>query len=358
MQCVHADAWVPGKTTSFQGFIGLMVVVCHLTGFVAIEPLSDMNSTTFARSVYRIMLRYGLAQMIITDPDSKLKGEFKTAFKTLKIDHHLSSKGNHNAVAVERFNRFLNAGLRVFNNDRDSNRVFVEGSETLTYAWNSCPVLGTDLSRSLLITGREFKFPIDFVSKKTVNFAASDNDKKSFASDLTTLLVKCREIYTLLIGEHRAAHREYHNAQLNNPKQFQLNDIVFTNVQVQSRKTTHTVKKLAYIRLGPYKIVRSYPSGSYELQLLSNANAATIKKHGLDLYLSPERLIPYPPTHSSDQLFADTNKSMGQHPYKLAGLDGYNPAQPWKEPTAQAQLRAIRNQPAPQFPALTELDQD
>jgi hypothetical protein len=136
--------------------------------------------------------------------------------------------------------------------------------------------LGTDLSRSLLVTGREFKFPIEFVSQKTVNFEASDNDKKSFPSDLTTLLAKCREIYTLLIGEHRAAHREYRNAQLNSPKQFQLNDVVFTNVQVQSQKTMHTVKKLAYIRRGPYKIVRSYPSRSYELQLLSNANAATI----------------------------------------------------------------------------------
>jgi hypothetical protein len=245
----------------------------------------------------------------------------------------------------------------VFNNDRDSNRVFVEGSETLAYAWNSCPVLGTDLSRSLLVTGREFKFPIDFVSQNTVNFEASDNNKKSFASDLTTLLAKCREIYTLLIGEHRAAHREYRNAQLNNPKQFQLHDVVFTNVQVQSRKTTHTVKKLAYIRRGPYKIVRSYPSGSYELQLLSNTKAATIKKHGSDLYLSPKKLIPHSPTHSSDQLFADTNKAMDSQPYKLAGLDGYNPAQPWKEPTAQAQLSKI-SQPAPQFPMLAELDKD
>jgi hypothetical protein len=146
------------------------------------------------------MLHYGLAKMVITDPDSKFKGEFKEAFKTLKIEHDMSSRGNHNAVAVERFNRFLNAGLRVFNNNRGSNRVFVEGSETLAYAWNSCPVLGTDLSRSLLVTGREFKFPIDFVSQQQVNFDASDNDKKSIARDLTNLLTKCREIYTLLIS--------------------------------------------------------------------------------------------------------------------------------------------------------------
>jgi hypothetical protein len=291
MQCMRADALVPGKTTSFQGLVGLMVVVCHLEGFIALEPLADMNSTTFARSVYRIMLCYGLAQMVITEPDSKFKVEFKEAFKTLKIEHHMSSRGNHNAIAVERFNRFLNAGLRVFNNDRGLNRVFVEGSETLAYAWNLCPVLETDLSRLLLVTGREFKFPIDFVSQQQLNFDASDNDKKSFAQDLTKLLTKCREIYTLLINEHRAAYREYRNAQMNNPKQFQVDDIVFTNVQVQSKKTTNTVKKLAYICRGPYKIIRSYPSGSYELQATSNPRATTIKKHGSDLYLSTTTLI-------------------------------------------------------------------
>jgi hypothetical protein len=91
MQCIHANAWVPGKTTSFQGLVGLMVVICHLTEFVTIEPLSYMNSTTFARSVYRIMLRYGIAQMVITDPESKFKGEFREAFQTLKIQHHMSS---------------------------------------------------------------------------------------------------------------------------------------------------------------------------------------------------------------------------------------------------------------------------
>jgi hypothetical protein len=63
---------------------------------------------------------------------------------------------------------------------------------------------------------------------------------------------------------------------MNNPKQYQVDDIVFTSVQVQSKKATHTVKKLAYIRRGPYKIIRSYPSGSYELQAISNPQAATM----------------------------------------------------------------------------------
>jgi hypothetical protein len=116
--------------------------------------------------------------MVITDPNSKFKGAFKATFALLGIQHHLSARGNHNAILVEGFNKFLNSGLRVFDNDRDTNRVFLEGAETLTYAWNSCPVLGTDLSRSLLTVGHEFHFPIDFTTNQHVTFDVTDKGKK------------------------------------------------------------------------------------------------------------------------------------------------------------------------------------
>jgi hypothetical protein len=32
----------------------------------------------------------------------------------------------------------------------------------LLYAWNSCPIAGTDISCSLVAIGQEFAFPIDF----------------------------------------------------------------------------------------------------------------------------------------------------------------------------------------------------
>jgi hypothetical protein len=355
---VHADAWVPGKTTSFDGYTGLMIVVCHMTGFAAIEPMKDMNSSAFARAVYSILLRYGLSQVVITDPDSKFKGNFKEAFATLKIQHHLSARGNHNAILVERFNRYLNAGLRVFNNDRATNRVFLEGTQTLTYAWNSCPVLGTDLSRSLLTVGREFHFPIDFEANRRASFDISDEEKKLFAENLTDLLLKSREIYMLLITEHRAAHREYRNAQLNHPRKFKLGDIVFTNVQVQSKLKTGTVTKLAYIKRGPYKIIKDYPGGSYELEPLSGRSRTTIKKHGSDLYISPKSLIPHRPIQASDQAFGDLQKKTISNPYQLVGVEGYEPSRPWAAPaaTSQIQLATLRN--IPDFPTMQELDDE
>jgi hypothetical protein len=145
---------------------------------------------------------------------------------------------------------------------------------------------------------------------------------------------------------------------MNNPKTFQVYNIAFTNVQVQSKKTTNTVKKLVYIRRGPYKIIRSYPSGSYELQATSNPQATTIKKHGSDLYLSPTTLIPHSPTQLSDQLFPDLNKEMTKQPYKLAGLEGYEPAKPWAKTIATAQMSTLASQENHPFLSLAGLDND
>jgi hypothetical protein len=106
----------------------------------------------------------------------------------------------------------------------------------------------------------------------------------------------------------RAANREYQNAQINNPKEFKFGDILFTNVQVQSKKSSGTVQKLAYTKRGPYKIIKDYNSGSYELQPTVGRSRATIKKHRSDLHLSPQSLIPRRPTQSSDLNFGDLHK--------------------------------------------------
>ena len=134
--------------------------------FVAIEPIPTMNSKSFAQAVYKIIMWYVLASLIVMDPDSKFKKEFKEMCSLLQITPHISAKGNHNATIVERFNKFLNSGMRVFNSERGSNRVFIKAVETLYYSWNSAPITGTDLSRSLLVVGQEFKFLIDISNNR------------------------------------------------------------------------------------------------------------------------------------------------------------------------------------------------
>jgi hypothetical protein len=81
MNTIHADLWQPGRQTDYNNDKALMVVVCHMTTFTTIEPSKETNSKSFSKAVYKIMMRYSLASMIVTDPDSKFKGEFKDMCK-------------------------------------------------------------------------------------------------------------------------------------------------------------------------------------------------------------------------------------------------------------------------------------
>ena len=49
-------------------------------------------------------------------------------------------------MLVERVNHYLYKGLKIMTNERDSIRVALEAILLLIYAWNSCPVPGTDIS--------------------------------------------------------------------------------------------------------------------------------------------------------------------------------------------------------------------
>jgi hypothetical protein len=56
-------------------------------------------------------------------------------------------------MLVERVNRYLNKGLKIMTNERDSVRVAMEAILLFLYAWNSAPIPGTDISRCLVALG-------------------------------------------------------------------------------------------------------------------------------------------------------------------------------------------------------------
>ena len=86
-------------------------------------------------------------------------------------------------------------------NERDSIRIALEAILLLLYAWNFCPVPGTDISRSLVAVGREFAFPIDYSSGKHWELTSSPTTVVSYSKDLSTRLSACQEIAKLLVEE-------------------------------------------------------------------------------------------------------------------------------------------------------------
>jgi hypothetical protein len=167
------------------------------------EPVANANASTYASSIMKIILRYGFCHTVVLDKDSKFFGICREALDLLKINCHVLSGGNHNPMIVERLNRYLNEGLRIMTNERDSTRIALEAILLLIYAWNSCPVPGTNISRSLVAVGREFSFPIDFSAGKHAELYSSPGTVQSYAKELAARLSACRKIAELLVNSLR-----------------------------------------------------------------------------------------------------------------------------------------------------------
>jgi hypothetical protein len=124
------------------------------------EPVTNPSATTFASVIITILLRYGFCHTSVLNKDRKFFGMCRKALDLLQINSHMLSRGNHNPMLVERVNRYINKGIKIMTIKRDSIQVALEAILYLIYAWDSCPIPGMDISRSLIAVGRKFTFQI------------------------------------------------------------------------------------------------------------------------------------------------------------------------------------------------------
>jgi hypothetical protein len=225
----------------------------------------------------------GLPHTIVINKDRKFRKTFEATMLLLNVNLHVASGGNHDPVLTERFHVFANKSLSLFCNERDS-----------MYAWNSAPVIGTDISRSLVCVGREFKFPIEYTSSPHVNLNFDPAATTTFAEVQETVLRQSREIFKILIHEHRAWHREYINSRRPDPLIYEINDLVFARQSVRSDRNKGRVGKIMIKHTGPWRITAKLDGSSYRLQHCKTNRID--KKHAAHLSPCPEQLIPFPPS--------------------------------------------------------------
>ena len=320
---IHADVYSVGSEQAFDGEKGHMNILDGMTGYAVSEPLlsNQMNAAGFAKAIMKILLANGLAHTIVIDKDSKFRGVFEQTMKLLQINLHTASGGNHDPILTERFHVFLNKSLTLFCNERDSIRTSTEGIQLCCYAWNSAPVTGTDFSRSLIVTGREFRFPIEYTPSKHINLNPSAPSIENYAQTQELLLSKSREIFKILIHEHRAMHREYVNSQRPDPLLFQIGDKVFAKRAVKSDKKRGRVGKIMIKHTGPWEVIAKLDGSSYTIRHC-RTNAID-KKHAAHLSPCPEHLIPFAPLSGPDDSYSQIHRPIKKHPYMEAGIDEY-----------------------------------
>ena len=97
------------------------------------------------------------------DKDSKFYTTFHDMVRLTKLNTHMLSCANHDPMLIECIGRYLNKSLKIFNAKHSFDpRVAHEGLHMAMYAWNCAPVAGTDISRCLMVTGRKWRFPLDY----------------------------------------------------------------------------------------------------------------------------------------------------------------------------------------------------
>jgi len=291
MMVLHVDGYQAGKESGFEGSSHYLVACCGMCTFAAMEPIANANATTYASGIMKIILRYGFCHTVVLDKDSKFFGVCREALDLLNINCHVLSGDNHNPMIVERISRYLNQGLRIMCNERNSNCVALKAILFLIYAWNSCPVPGTDISRSMVAVGRKFAFPIDFSFGKLAELYSAPGTVESYSKEL--------EVAMLLVKEQRCWHCELINPRRRDHRIYSVGDIDFSRRATRFDSKHGLVEKLMHLFTGPWRIVKSLPGASYEIEFC-NKPSRHDKKHAADLSPYPPELIPFEPLDSAD----------------------------------------------------------
>jgi hypothetical protein len=327
---LHVDAYSAGAHSGFEGSTSYLIGFCGMCSFGIVEPVTSANASPFASAIMKMQLRFDFCHTVVLDEDSKFFSVCRESLDLLKINCHVLSGDNHNPMLIKWLCRYFNKGLCIMTNKRNSVRVALESLLLLLYAWNSCPVPGTDISRSLVAVGRKFAFPIDFSTGMHQELTSSPTTVESYSRNLSKHLAACREIAMLLLFEHRAWHQALINSRRRDPRIYKPDD-VFACCAVQSDASKGCVGKLEFSFTGPWQIISSADGGLYNIEYCHHPTQ-WIKKHTADLTPYPAELIPFEPINGPNTQYSQLLKAIDPHPFKEAGISGFLPPQPFKVP--------------------------
>ena len=234
--------------------------------FAVAEPVSKIDSTIYAQALLMIMLCFGLAHTIVLDKDSKFYATFAPSCQLMNLNFHTISSKTHEPMIVERINRYLNKGIKTFSEESGTTAVSREAILILIYRCNSCPFPMNGITRSMIVCGRQFSFPIDFGHETAVCITGNKKWTETYATNQARLQLHSREIEHLLIDQNRSYHRERMNELRPDPLQYEVGDLVLAKRDVKSDKAKNKVDKAQYAYTGPWEITKKLRGGSYDIK--------------------------------------------------------------------------------------------
>ena len=275
--------------------------MCAMTQFVIVVPVPNETTSTLAEYYMQyVLLKLGVCHLVILDDGSPFKGLFLTICKPLNVNYDILAKRDHKSLLVKKIHRLLNKAITIAAEDRGTNDIFVAASVVVGYAWNSSPIAGTGILRSVPAIGRELRFPLDIDSSALLSLVSNNAE---YVASYLRLTDSNRHFATtilkILIEDRRTAHAERVNDS-RNIFMMHPGDIVMARAAVQSGKRKDKVAKLRYTVRGPFRIIKSTGRGSYIVQKLNKHDSLELEFTSEELYIVPPSLKPSEPVDSSN----------------------------------------------------------
>jgi hypothetical protein len=323
---MHVDLWQPGKVCDKNGNNYCLNSMCDLSQFVVSSVTKDITARGLA-DLYmaEVILKYGISAVIVIDDGSPFKGMFSDMCKILNVTLWPLSRGNHKGLSVERYHRFLNKTQAIAGHSVGTHEVFSRNVRLSAYAWNSAPIDGTDIIRSFVAVGHDFRFPFDVNFSNTPSLNVDNAELFSYLRSMGQDSQFATHTLQILIEDRREAHRLRVNKLRNTDCGLKVGDVVKAHVQVQSDVSKGEVKKLSYSARGPFTIIDNLGHGSFLVQPYNKPNAATRKYKATELYLLPPALYPSNPYDTIDQRYLNYEHAPILSPLaKSLNIEEYN----------------------------------
>ena len=154
--------------------------------------------------------------------------------KSLRLNYDIFAKRNHIGLTVEHFHRFLNKSVTFAAEECEVNDIFAPVNITFGYVWNSAPIDGINIIRSIPAIGRELRFPIDIYLNDLPEMTRNNGQSVLYYLKFTDSPRHFSSaILKILIEDRRTAHAE----RINNTRNLivlQPGDIVMAQSAIQS----------------------------------------------------------------------------------------------------------------------------
>ena len=280
--------------TDQHGYIALMNTMCDMDQFVVVVPVPDKTSASLASYfMQHVLLKFGMCHLVVIDYGTPFMEDFVAMCQALNLNYDVLAKGNHKGLSVEHFHRFLNKSVTIAAEECGTNDIFFPASIAAAYAWNSAPIDGTDIIRSIPAINQALRFTLD-INLNAVPRLIQNNSQATldYLNFTTFYRYFASSILKVLIEDRRTAHAERINNSKNLLLLLKAGDIVMTRSAIQSDLSKHKVAKLSYSVRGPFQIICTTVLGSSFVWKLNKLGSLELKFMAHDLCSLPPSLKP------------------------------------------------------------------